>query len=447
MLVSATDPNHLLLSDFGIAKLYDMSHEPTFTNSAQIAAIGNDPALTNIGQIIGTADYMAPEQIEGRPVDGRTDVYALGVVLFQMLTGETPFRSTTVQGLYYQHVYTPPPGVRDVNPYVSEQLAWIVSKAMVKTPAARFQSAEEMAQALEEANRNATYQLQPPISQLPLVGQDTQGTVTMPSQQRPSSYGSQAALPNTGTASGFGAQIARPARRLRPFSYIVAGLVILLAVVLILARTALIPSGNGGGNTAAAQSFTETFQDNHLQWLSGSSGGLNATLNPNSYVLTIPQANPTNTYFPYPQNTGYLPANFTWAVKMEQTQGPTVLYGLAFRLTENGSAVSCYAFVIDIVGDYEVLKYNPHLPNSYVKMHQGSSSAIKQGRNQINVLQAKVQNDNFTFSINGTQINSSPITDSSDTSPYTGGEPALLVAGSSSAEVSFTATWAQLTVG
>lgn len=454
MLVSATDPNHLLLSDFGIAKLYDTRYEPALTDLSHARTIGSDPSLTNIGQIVGTPDYMAPEQIEGRPIDARTDVYTLGVVLFQMLTGETPFRATTAQGLYYQHVVTPPPGVREVNPYVSEQLAWIVSKAMAKIPAARFQSAEEMAQALEEANRNATYQLQPSISQQPLVGQDTQEPVTAPSQPRPSFYGPQAATPNTGVATRYGTQsggmqIARPAPRLKPFSYVAAGLVIVLAVVLILARTGLFSSVNTGGNTTAAQSFTETFYDNHLQWLNGSSGGLNATVNPNSYVLDIPMASPTNTYFPYPKSVGSLPTNFTWSAKMEQTKGPTdVFYGLAFRLAENGSSVSCYAFVIDSRGDYQVLKYvqGNTTPEQIITR---TSSAITSGLGNINTLQATVQNNSFSFTVNGSQVDSQhpSISDNVGGSAYTGGEPSLFVAGSSVAEVSFTVTWAQLTVG
>src|SRR5690242_8116936 len=160
MLISSSDPNQLLLSDFGIAKMYDNRHEPTLISTAGTQAM-QDPSLTSIDQIVGTAEYMAPEQINGEPVDARTDVYSLGVVLFQMLTGEAPFQSTTVQGLLFQHVHAPPRPIREINPYVSDTLAYIVARALAKAPAARFQSAEEMAQALEAANVNATYRLAP----------------------------------------------------------------------------------------------------------------------------------------------------------------------------------------------------------------------------------------------------------------------------------------------
>ena len=158
MLVSATDRNQLLLSDFGIAKLYDSRNEATMLDVTG-GELKNDPSLTSVDQIVGTADYMSPEQINGKPVDARTDVYALGIVLYQMLTGEVPFHSTTIQGLLFQHVYTPPRPIREVNPYVPEILGQITAKAMAKAPEDRFQSAEAMAQALESANQFVTNQL------------------------------------------------------------------------------------------------------------------------------------------------------------------------------------------------------------------------------------------------------------------------------------------------
>src|SRR5207247_10271569 len=100
MLVSTTDRNQLLLSDFGIAKLFNSSLEATLTMSTS-GALAGDHSLTNAGQMVGTADYMAPEQVNMRSVDARTDVYALGVVLFQMLTGQVPFQSNSALGLLY----------------------------------------------------------------------------------------------------------------------------------------------------------------------------------------------------------------------------------------------------------------------------------------------------------------------------------------------------------
>lgn len=477
MLVSSSDPNQLLLSDFGIAKLYDTRVEQTL-NAAGAARTGSDASLTSFGQIVGTAEYMAPEQIEGRPVDARTDVYALGVVLFQMLTGEAPFQSTTAQGLLYQHVHAAPPQARALNPYISEYLSWIVSKALAKAPADRFQSAEEMARALEAANSNQTYPLT--SSMPPLVGQETRDPLAPSSQQRPSLYGqpAQSGMPVAGAASQYGPQqqvfgntpaygtgrsithpsglsaapSARPASRRLPLGYVGAGLAIVLAIVLILAKTGILPIFSSGSTnqSAAAQAFVDTFHDNHLQWTIGSTQGLNANFSQNSYVLDIPEAGQASTYFPYPKGVGYLPDTFTWSAMMEQTTGQApynVFYGLALRLAQEGSNISCYAFIIDGQGDYQVLKYIPG--SNYSILAQGTSPTIHAGLNHLNALQARVQGNNFYFSINGSAVKTQgqPITDISGSSPYTGGEPALFVAGSTASEVSFTVTRAQLVLG
>ena len=125
-------PNWALLADFGIAKLMNDSQHLTMT-----------------GFIIGTAAYMAPEQAAGRPVDARTDLYALGVVLFEMLTGRVPFDADTPMAVLTKHVYEPPPPPRSLNPNLPVELEALLLRALAKAPEQRYQSAAEMAADVE----------------------------------------------------------------------------------------------------------------------------------------------------------------------------------------------------------------------------------------------------------------------------------------------------------
>lgn len=122
-----------LLTDFGIAKAV---HEST--------------GLTRTGTSIGTPEYMAPEQIQGQKVDGRTDIYALGIVLYEMLTGWTPFSTTTPVATLYKQVNEPPPPLRQANINIPAWLEATVLKALAKSPADRYQQASEFAEALRQ---------------------------------------------------------------------------------------------------------------------------------------------------------------------------------------------------------------------------------------------------------------------------------------------------------
>lgn len=125
-----------LLTDFGIAK---------------IMAGSGGTRLTSTGSILGTPEYMAPEQAEGISVDGRTDIYSLGVVLYELLTGQPPYRAETPLAVVLKHVNDPLPLPRTIKPDVAVPLERVVLKAMAKDRNQRYQSAGEMAQTLKDA--------------------------------------------------------------------------------------------------------------------------------------------------------------------------------------------------------------------------------------------------------------------------------------------------------
>jgi serine/threonine-protein kinase len=107
-------------------------------------ALGEGQNVTQTAAVIGTAQYLSPEQARGEAVDARSDVYAAGCVLFELLTGEPPFTGDTPVAVAYQHVREDPRSPSELNPAVTPALDAIVLKALSKNPANRYQSAAEM---------------------------------------------------------------------------------------------------------------------------------------------------------------------------------------------------------------------------------------------------------------------------------------------------------------
>ncbi len=134
-------PANILITDQDEAALTDFS----------IAKIKTANKLTQTGMMIGTPEYMSPEQFEGKKVDGRADLYAVGVIMYEMFTGIQPYRGETTPEVMKAHFFKRPPDVSTANPEVSQALSNVVMKALEKDPEHRWGSANEMRQALLEA--------------------------------------------------------------------------------------------------------------------------------------------------------------------------------------------------------------------------------------------------------------------------------------------------------
>ncbi len=118
-------------------------------NGFGLAKSVSDPELTAAGAVIGALKYMSPEQVKGDAADARCDIYSLGIVLYEMLTGKLPFDAKSQFDIMLAHVNTAPRHVSDVNPEVPRELGDVIAKALAKAPDDRFQDAREFRQAVE----------------------------------------------------------------------------------------------------------------------------------------------------------------------------------------------------------------------------------------------------------------------------------------------------------
>jgi hypothetical protein len=140
------------LLDFGLAKLRDGEYEETTRK------LTKSVHLTGQGTVLGTLPYMAPEQVEGRPADARTDTFALGVVLYEMTTGRAPFQGTSAASLTAAILTHEPPAISSRIPTAPASLDRVIKKCLSKDPDHRWQSANDLASALRWCADDGTAQ-------------------------------------------------------------------------------------------------------------------------------------------------------------------------------------------------------------------------------------------------------------------------------------------------
>ena len=165
-------PANIMLSSQGSVKVMDFG----------IARALSTQTLTQTATVLGTASYLSPEQAQGEAVDARSDIYSLGVVLYEMLTGRPPFTGDTPVAVAYKHVRETPPVPSDIVPEVSPELDAVVMKAMAKNPANRYASASEMAEDLERVSRGEPVLATPilPGTETQVIRRTQEGTAVLP---------------------------------------------------------------------------------------------------------------------------------------------------------------------------------------------------------------------------------------------------------------------------
>ena len=245
------------LTDFGLAK-----------RSSTLAE------LTVAGSIVGTADYMAPEQVRGDPSDVRTDIYALGCVFFQMLTGKVPYERDTTLATMFAHVNDPPPELEP--PLVDEfpEFTPVVQQAMAKTPEDRYLSAGDLARDAAAALSGARYKGAPSMV---ATGEARPAPAPAAAESSPAPSGAEpptTATPPPGETQG--------GSRLRRYWWAIAGAVALVAAAVV----AVVLLTSGGGTTGPGQTFQAVLRPVPTNHVTGT-GTAAVTLHGDQATVTV----------------------------------------------------------------------------------------------------------------------------------------------------------------
>ena len=184
------DHEHVYLTDFGLTK-----------------RLGSAGSLTRTGAWVGTPDYVAPEQIQAGTVDGRADIYSLGCVLYEMLTGSVAYPKDNDMAKLWAHVTDPPPSPSLTRPELNRAFDEVVARATAKDPAARYSKASELAAAVDRAVAEQRSQIAPDGLQ---VTRAAAGTAPPPAPAPPSEHDLFIAEPSGGSGAAGDAERARP---------------------------------------------------------------------------------------------------------------------------------------------------------------------------------------------------------------------------------------------
>ena len=213
-------PGNIMLADDGSVKVTDFG----------IARAMSDETVTATAAVLGTAAYLSPEQAQGRRVDARSDLYSLGVVLYELLTGQVPFTGDTPVAVALQHVRAEPQPPRTLVPTVSRAAETVVLRLLAKDPDRRYQQADEVRVDLERARRGESpLPLRPPAPAAPrrTGAAGTSRSDTGASDARPAGAGERAAsadaVDTAGEGTGGQAAVRAGGRLARAVGYVALG--------------------------------------------------------------------------------------------------------------------------------------------------------------------------------------------------------------------------------
>jgi serine/threonine protein kinase len=394
---------YALLSDFGIARVVQTSEDTV----AEPAAKGREA-------VVGTPDYISPEQALGRQVDGRSDIYSLGILLFYMLTRRLPFRADSPIALALLHVHEPPPSLMPIRTDVTYEIDQVILKALAKWPEDRFQTAQQFCAALADAIALSSDQ---EAAAAPRV---MQPVIYRPTKQREARTVWQMLADNV------------------PRLVVISTILLLLISGSSIIYAKYIGSSSGAGRvsrvsaTAIATTNAQKNAKAPVDYLTDyNSWPVSSTFFYGAQHQTYYILNNSDNGVALAPYSGHLFGDFRLSVTMDEIHGKsTDYYGVAFRCSADQARY--YLFEIGDNGTQYVfwLHYNGQWQNLAV----GPIPAYVNKAGQNNTVTIEAQKNTFTFQINGKQVHA-PVTVSSRF-PMTEGQVGLLVE-DQGAEVAF----------
>lgn len=401
--------NRAVLTDFGIARLAENSN------------------LTAEGTIIGTPAYMSPEQATGNEVDYRSDIYALGIILFELLTGRPPFDDESTVSVLLKHAQTPPPSVSQYMDKINSELDKVLNKVLAKRPNDRYQSAKALKIALESAVNNESdterfkpsampYKPSKPKQPATAVFNDT-----LANQQPVSSSNTVTRTINT--------LVIKPAKQ-NPIGF--AALVVGMIALLLIARLAQDNSTNsvvtiteeaiveGVDSMAGVDSmvgeaafFTGDFSDEDVgindYWDLTSSGAVERTIANDVYTINTSESSLAITSMFDPIHFQYLDANIVLDGRvLDSSANESSAVGIVFRYQD---ADNYNVFAVDGLGRYSIWRrQNGQWCELRNACNDGDADANWESNDAINLigewnaLNVNIYGDEITGYVNGEMV-------------------------------------------
>ncbi|HVB23515.1 MAG TPA: protein kinase [Ktedonobacteraceae bacterium] len=373
-----------MLSDFGIARLV----QPMGENEDALHPVTKAPET-----LMGTPDYISPEQALALPLDGRSDIYSLGVTLFYVLAGRLPFKADSTIAVALLHVHEPPPLLALLRADISPQIDAVIQKALAKKPEDRFQSAREFSAAFDAAIAASTFIYQSGVD-----------------HNRAKQLLTQA---GGGRSDKRSAVISSPVVQVKPlrqgsirFPPIFIALAIVLMIVVGTAATAGVVASRLAANSPIIQS-TGPASNIPLDDLADSSdwptdGGHMFFFSDEQYYIQ----NTSGQFVALALYADHSYHNFQLTVTMSEIKGSrngADYYGIVFRSSAIQSSYYLFEMVAWGGGQYQFLRYNGH----YTTLAGGPAPGLNIGIGKSNTVTIEAQGNTFRFLINGKSVGSS----------------------------------------